>query len=371
MYEFQRRKLDGKVLLERDVEVGMRGAHAVKSQVYVFFREITEVDGLSLPLSLPRVQHHAPYDRIGTKAVLFDLFQIALQVGGQLVAFGSGTGIIQLVRQLPGNRGEVGDEVERVPDLVRDTGGQLTQRSHLLRLNKLFLGVPQFVQRMVEVLVRFFEFTVGLLLVAESLEQQKTQDEKQGRTRDQHDAQEPVDLPFLAKKVDLGLLSGQVELVLQLRELACTFKIEEGVAQRVILLLHRQRFGGISGPFIRFRQGVRGIHDSGRIAVGGTDLKRGFQVNLGAVRMVFLEKRPADPDQGDRFPVEVGRVLEICQGGPVHVPRTFDLILPEEEVGKARHAFLVSFFVTEFALVFQGKHQIRFGFRVTPEFCST
>lgn len=106
--------------------------------------------------------------------MLFDLFQIALQVGGQFVAFGSGAGVIQLVGQLPGNRGEVGDEVERVPDLVRDTGGQLTQRSHLLRLNKLFLGVPQFVQRMVEVLVRFFEFTVGLLLVAESLEQQKT-----------------------------------------------------------------------------------------------------------------------------------------------------------------------------------------------------
>ena len=43
--------------------------------------------------------------------------------------------------------GEIVDEVERVLDLVRDSGGQLAQRRHLLGLDQARLRRPQFAQR--------------------------------------------------------------------------------------------------------------------------------------------------------------------------------------------------------------------------------
>jgi hypothetical protein len=74
--------------------------------------------------------------------VLDDLFQIAGQHRDRHVDVGAlvrierfqrrGGGFLQLVQQLDGQPGEIVDEVERVLDLVRDAGGQLAKRSHLL-----------------------------------------------------------------------------------------------------------------------------------------------------------------------------------------------------------------------------------------------
>ena len=49
-------------------------------------------------------------------------------------------GLLQLVEQLDREAGEVVDEVERVLDLVRDAGGQLAERGHLLGLDQIGLG---------------------------------------------------------------------------------------------------------------------------------------------------------------------------------------------------------------------------------------
>ena len=47
--------------------------------------------------------------------------------------------LLQLVEQFDRQPGEVVDEIERVLDLVRDAGGQLAQRRHLLCLDQIGL----------------------------------------------------------------------------------------------------------------------------------------------------------------------------------------------------------------------------------------
>ena len=95
---------------------------------------------------------HAPDDTVSALPMLDDLFQIALEKRRQVVdlrpgglskRFG-GKHVPQLVDQFGGQRGEIVDEVQRVLDLVRDAGGELAERGHLLRLDQVGLRGPQF-----------------------------------------------------------------------------------------------------------------------------------------------------------------------------------------------------------------------------------
>ena len=60
-------------------------------------------------------------------------------------------GFLQLVNQFGGDPGEIVDEIERVLDLVRDAGGQLTERGELLRLHQAVLRGAQVLQRLCQV----------------------------------------------------------------------------------------------------------------------------------------------------------------------------------------------------------------------------
>jgi hypothetical protein len=102
------------------------------------------------------VLQHRLDDTVGAFAVLGDLLQVASQHHRNLLdlcalLFGQcgearRGGFLQLAQQINRQSGEVVDEVERVLDLVRDAGGELAERRHLLRLDQVGLRGPQFAQ---------------------------------------------------------------------------------------------------------------------------------------------------------------------------------------------------------------------------------
>ena len=55
-------------------------------------------------------------------------------------------GLLQFAQQIDRQSGEVVDEVQRVLDLVRDAGGELAERGHLLRLDQVGLRGLQVAQ---------------------------------------------------------------------------------------------------------------------------------------------------------------------------------------------------------------------------------
>ena len=57
-------------------------------------------------------------------------------------------GVLQLVDQFAGDPREIVDEIERVLDLVRDAGGELTERGEFLRLHQAVLRGAQILQRL-------------------------------------------------------------------------------------------------------------------------------------------------------------------------------------------------------------------------------
>ena len=59
----------------------------------------------------------------------------------------SGKRLPQFVDEFDRNGREIVDEIERVLDLVRDAGGQLTERGQLLGLDQAILRGPQVLQR--------------------------------------------------------------------------------------------------------------------------------------------------------------------------------------------------------------------------------
>src|SRR5271169_4302522 len=93
---------------------------------------------------------------VRTLAVLDDLLQIAAQCVRQFRDFSARPvvdlrgrqGFLQLIDQLDRESREVVDEIERILDLVRDTGGQLAERGEFLGLNKAVLRGPQILQRL-------------------------------------------------------------------------------------------------------------------------------------------------------------------------------------------------------------------------------
>ena len=56
--------------------------------------------------------------------------------------------LAQFVDEFDRHGREIIDEIERVLDLVSDTGGQLTERGELLRLDQTVLRSPQVLQRL-------------------------------------------------------------------------------------------------------------------------------------------------------------------------------------------------------------------------------
>ena len=84
-------------------------------------------------------------------------FRLLFSVVGQIVDFGTQFGgdgqlfrrhrVVQFVEQIDGEIGKIVDEVERVLDLVRDAGGKLAERGHLLRLHQPVLRAAQIDQR--------------------------------------------------------------------------------------------------------------------------------------------------------------------------------------------------------------------------------
>ena len=99
------------------------------------------------------MQQHVLDDGVGPLAVLHDFVEIAAQGVRQLHNFSAGfivqwpfQGILQFINQFARDRREIIDEIERVLDLVRDTGGELTERGELLRLDQAVLRVAQVFQ---------------------------------------------------------------------------------------------------------------------------------------------------------------------------------------------------------------------------------
>ena len=111
---------------------------------------------------------HRLDDAVGAPSVLDDLSKIGGDCGDKLVDLRAPVGIErgdrlslglpQLVEQLDRKPGEVVDEVERVLDLVRDAGGELAQRRHLLRLDQVRLGSTQLDQRPLRRVARLAQF---------------------------------------------------------------------------------------------------------------------------------------------------------------------------------------------------------------------
>ena len=76
---------------------------------------------------------HILDDGIRASAMMHDLVEIALQRVGQFIDFSAGfivewhalQGVLQFIDQFGRDTREIVDEIERVLDLVGDTGGQL------------------------------------------------------------------------------------------------------------------------------------------------------------------------------------------------------------------------------------------------------
>ena len=103
----------------------------MKSEIEALLDQRVDIDGTALARTLARVQKHVFDDQVRAFAVLHHLVEIALQHVGDLfdlraqlgVERRSGKRLPQFVDQLNRDRREIIDEIERVLDLVGDTGG--------------------------------------------------------------------------------------------------------------------------------------------------------------------------------------------------------------------------------------------------------
>ena len=155
-HQFDRRERPIEIALQRDVEARVSRPRTVIGEVQRVVDQRVEVDLAPIPGHPARVFEHALDDVVGALAVFGDLFEIARQHADRLIQlrafvlaerFGRRPdGLLQLTEQFVGERGEVVDEVEGVLDLVRDPGGELSQRCHLLRLDEARLRRLQVVE---------------------------------------------------------------------------------------------------------------------------------------------------------------------------------------------------------------------------------
>jgi hypothetical protein len=101
-------------------------------------------------------------DRIRALAVLHDLVEVALQRIGDLADLCTQLAVEvrackrrpQLVDKFDRDGREIVDEIERVLDLLGNTGGQLAERGELFGLDQPVLRGPQVLQRLASSRVR-------------------------------------------------------------------------------------------------------------------------------------------------------------------------------------------------------------------------
>ena len=142
--------------LQPDLEFLLLGPRAVIGEIEAFLDERVEIDRPALAGTFARMQQHVLDDRVGALAVLHHLFEIAFQhlVNSSiscslLVVERRGfESVAQFIDKFDRERREIVDEIEWVLDLVRDAGGELTERGELLRLNQAVLCGTQFLQRL-------------------------------------------------------------------------------------------------------------------------------------------------------------------------------------------------------------------------------
>lgn len=145
------------VLGDLDHEVGVPGAQPVVGEAGALAEDLVQVRRLGLVARGLRVHEHAPDDPIGALAVLGHLAQVVAQRGDGVLearehrrreparrALEIGG---ELFEELEGQLGEVGDEVERIADLVRDAGRELAERREPLLDLELLAGLLERARR--------------------------------------------------------------------------------------------------------------------------------------------------------------------------------------------------------------------------------
>ena len=161
--------------LDRDVEGRVRAPQALVRELRVLVDHLVHIDRLGVSGLVSRVRQHPLHDAVGPSAVLAHLAHVHVEVVEDLrqqipVDFAVLARrllhlLLQLVDQLPRERGEVVHEVERIADLVRDAGGKRAERGELLLHHDLFLRAAETLERILQGLV------LGLDLAGELLHQ--------------------------------------------------------------------------------------------------------------------------------------------------------------------------------------------------------
>src|ERR1700730_17525790 len=156
-----------KMALQSNAKASLFCPGTVIGEVQALIHYHVDVGRAMLAGTFTGVLQHVFHDGVGALAVLNDLFEVALQRLRQFVQFAAYLGVergarkqvVHLFDQFRQQRREIVDEVERVLDLVGDTGGKLAERGELLRLHQSVLRGAQFLKRGGE----FFGACLGFL----------------------------------------------------------------------------------------------------------------------------------------------------------------------------------------------------------------
>src|SRR6516165_4958559 len=144
------------VALQRDFEALILRTGTVIGEVQGLLDERVQISSLPVAAAAARVLQHASDNAVSATTVLDDLLQISGQHPDcfnnfcQFVRIVSADRlhcVLQLIEQFDREAGKVVDEIEGVLDLVRDAGGHLPERRHLLRMDQARLRRLQIAQR--------------------------------------------------------------------------------------------------------------------------------------------------------------------------------------------------------------------------------
>src|SRR5262245_14625076 len=121
--------------LHGDVEALFLSSRTVIGEIEAFFDQGIDINDPVFAGAFARVQQHVLDDGVRSLAVLHDLVEVALKGLRQILYLSPRflvdrhalQDILQLVDQFRRNHGAIVDEVERVLDLVRNPGSELTE----------------------------------------------------------------------------------------------------------------------------------------------------------------------------------------------------------------------------------------------------
>ena len=131
------------------------------SEFHVLRHQLIDLRLLPVARLPARVHQHTPYNPIRAAPVLIDLLQIRLEVGDYiryLLERFRRQSLAQLLNEIFGEIGKIGDEVQRILDLVSDACRQRSERCEPL-LNQ------QLVLRFLQVLESGIQFSTPLPLL--------------------------------------------------------------------------------------------------------------------------------------------------------------------------------------------------------------